>query len=135
MSKNPLPRSRTLTAAEIQDFSHVRDHLLDNVRLLRTNLIPPAAAGMTIGKFVLLRDDHIMRTSSTLLAHELVHVRQFAEMGAPRFLFTYLSEYVRNLWRCRNHHQAYLDISLEVEARAVANQWRTDLAKDTGTPE
>lgn len=88
---------------------------------------------MTIGRFVLLRDDHIERTGSTLLAHELVHVRQFAEMGAVRFLAAYLSSYFKNLKRTRNHRQAYLDIPLEQEARAVAAEWaakrKADMSK------
>ncbi len=83
---------------------------------------------MTLGRFVLLRGDQIERRSSTLLAHELVHVRQFAEMGAPRFLFAYVSAYLRNLRRTRNHRQAYLDIPLEQEARALAEKWQSNRA-------
>lgn len=116
-------RRRSLEKDEVDIFDHISNQVLDRVRLIRTNLLPPAADGMTIGRFVFLRDDHIERTGSTLLAHELVHVRQFAEMGAIRFITTYLSSYFSNLKRTRNHRQAYLDIPLEQEARAVAAQW------------
>ncbi len=124
----PTPtRRRTLTTAEVDDYDHLARGLLERVRLVRTNLLPPQADGLTIGRWVFLRGDRIQRSANTLLAHELVHVRQFAEMGAIAFLSTYVREYLVNLWRLRNHHQAYLAISLEVEARAVAAEWESRL--------
>ena len=118
------PRWRWLDPLEIEDFHHVTNEVLGRVRLIRTNLLPPAADGMTLGRFVFLRDDHITNTGSTLLAHELVHVRRFAEMGALRFFSAYLGAYFSNLRRLRNHRQAYLEIPLEQEARAVAADWK-----------
>jgi hypothetical protein len=116
-------RRRALDADEITTFDHIADPVLERVRLLRTNLLPPAADGMTIGRFVLLRGDRIDHRASALLAHELVHVRQFAEMGAFRFFSAYLGAYVKNLRATKNHRQAYLDIPLEQEARREASQW------------
>lgn len=120
----PGQRRRGLDHQEIQGFSHVADGVLERVRLVRTNLLPPAADGMTIGRFVFLRGDQIQRSGSSLIAHELVHVRQFAELGAFRFFAQYLSSYFKNLWRLRNHRQAYLAIPLEQEARAETERWR-----------
>ncbi len=117
------PRRRNLEVEEVGAFDHIADGLCERVRLIRTNLLPPAADGMTIGRFVLLRGDQIERRGSTLLAHELVHVRQFAEMGMPRFFVSYFGSYLKNLLRTRNHRQAYLDIPLEIEARREAGQW------------
>jgi len=123
----PTPaRRRKLDENEVRDFHHISQHLLGRVRLVRTNLIPPAADGMTLGRFVFLRGDHIAHTGSTLLAHELVHVRQFAEMGAARFVYAYVTSYLRNLRRTRSHRQAYLDIPLEREAREVAARWSAE---------
>lgn len=55
-----------------------------------------------------------------LVQHELVHVRQWQEMGPWRFLTRYLSDY----WRLRNRglgpQEAYEGISLEREAREIA---------------
>ena len=121
----PEQRRRVLDHNEIQGFSHVADGVLERVRLIRTNLLPPAADGMTIGRFVFLRDDNISKSGSSLIAHELVHVRQFAEMGAFRFFSAYLSAYFKNLWRLKNHRQAYLQIPLEQEARAETERWRS----------
>jgi len=119
-------RRRRLAIDEIETYKHVASGVLDRVRLVRTSFLPPAADGLTIGRFVFLRGDRITRSRSKLIAHELVHVRQFAELGAARFIGRYVSEYVRNLVRTRSHRQAYLDISLEVEARAEADRWAAE---------
>jgi hypothetical protein len=71
---------------------------------------------MTLGSTVLMRRDHL--GDERLLAHELVHVRQWRELGVPRFLWRYLSDYFRGRLRGLNHRDAYLAIPLEVEARA-----------------
>lgn len=120
---NSGPRRRVLEEDEVTAFDHISDGLCRRVRLIRTNLLPPAADGMTIGRFVLMRDGHIEHRASTLLAHELVHVRQFAEMGMPRFLAAYFGSYFKNLLKSKNHRQAYLDIPLEIEARKEAGSW------------
>lgn len=128
-SKNLQPttgkpaRRRSLEAEELSVFDHVADSVLEKVTLIRTNLLPPAADGMTVGRFVLLRGDQISRRGSKLMAHELVHVRQFSELGPVRFLVGYFGSYLKNLWRTRNHRQAYLDIPFEIEAREEADRW------------
>ncbi len=121
---NKPARRRTLEHEEIETFSHVASGVLGRVRLVRTNLLPPAADGMTVGRFVFLRGDRIDDRSSTLLAHELVHVRQFAELGAVKFFIVYLGSYLSNLIRLRNHREAYLAIPLEAEARREAAAWK-----------
>ena len=55
-----------------------------------------------------------------LLVHELVHVRQWGELGVIRFLWRYLSGYLGGRWKGLGHHAAYLAIPLEVEARVAA---------------
>ena len=53
---------------------------------------------------------------AALLAHELVHVRQWRELGVVGFLVRYVGAYLR--WRLRGygHWAAYRRIPLEVEA-------------------
>ncbi|MGI9605879.1 MAG: eCIS core domain-containing protein [Acidimicrobiales bacterium] len=116
-------RRRYLDPDEILHYGHVQPGLLGGVRLIRTNLLPRAADGMTLGRLVLLRHDHQSREPSTLLAHELVHVRQYAELGFVVFAVRYVWEYLRNLVRFRDHHKAYLAISFEEEARREAALW------------
>jgi hypothetical protein len=81
----------------------------------------PGAHGMTLGRHVLLVRGH--EGNQKLLAHELVHVRQFAEQGRLRFLASYLAAYLVNLVRLRRHRAAYLAIPAEEEARAEAAAW------------
>ncbi len=76
---------------------------------------------MTLGRAVLVRAGH--GDSELLMAHELVHVEQWARLGMVGFLGRYLGSYAMNLVRLRNHHAAYLAIPLEVEARDRARRW------------
>jgi hypothetical protein len=55
-----------------------------------------------------------------LLVHELIHVRQWAELGVMRFLWRYLTAYLHGRMKGMGHRSAYLAIPLEVEARAAA---------------
>ena len=60
------------------------------------------------------------RTSGTLLIHELVHVRQWLELRIVGFLWRYAAGYLRGRFSGLTHHEAYLGIELEVEARRLA---------------
>jgi hypothetical protein len=58
--------------------------------------------------------------AGTLLVHELVHVRQWHDLGVSRFLWRYLVAYLRGRFDGLGHRGAYLGIPLEVEARESA---------------
>lgn len=79
--------------------------------------------GVTLFRLVLV-DPEVLDARPERLArfvvHELVHVRQFSELGYVRFMARYLSEYWRGRQRGLNHRSAYLAINAEVEAREVA---------------
>lgn len=69
---------------------------------------------MTFGRFVLIREE---RTDDfELLAHELVHVRQWRELGVIRFLWNYLVPYFAGRLKGLSHWEAYEGIPLEIEA-------------------
>lgn len=55
-----------------------------------------------------------------LLFHELVHARQWKELGVARFGWRYLTEYLRGRLSGLNHQQAYHAISFEEEARRLS---------------
>jgi len=55
-----------------------------------------------------------------LLAHELMHVRQFRRYGVAAFLAKYFVEYLRARARGKPHSEAYRGISLEREAQEAA---------------
>lgn len=60
------------------------------------------------------------RRSGLLLVHELIHVRQWHELGVLRFLWRYLRAYIGGRLKRLGHRAAYLAIPLEVEARDAA---------------
>lgn len=82
--------------------------------------VPPGAAAMTLGRHILIRPRAV--GDERLLRHELVHVRQFRELGAVRFFGQYLAAYLRGRVRGYGHWDAYLRIPLEVEAEWVAQR-------------
>jgi hypothetical protein len=75
---------------------------------------------MTLGHTILVRREHA--GDEALLSHEMVHVRQWEELGVPRFLWRYLSSYLKGRLGGLSHHDAYEAIPLEVEARRVAGR-------------
>ena len=82
--------------------------------------VPPGAAAITLGPFVFVR--RARAGDAQLLAHELVHVRQWRELGVAGFLWRYVGGYLR--WRGRGygHWAAYRRIPLEVEAEWEARR-------------
>jgi hypothetical protein len=109
---------RRLDARERERFTHVPVRDLDRARLVRVAVLTSGIAGMTLGRWILLRRGH--EHDRDLIAHELVHVRQWRELGAVRFLVRYLGAYARGRWRGLRHHAAYEAIPLEAEARLVS---------------
>lgn len=55
--------------------------------------------------------------SVRLWKHEQAHFDQQKKLGLIKFLFLYAFEYVKNLFKYRNHWDAYWNITFEVEAR------------------
>jgi hypothetical protein len=68
-----------------------------------------------------------------LLAHELVHVRQYRELGTWRFRWAYLREYLAGRLRKEGHAAAYRNISFERAAREVEERVRRDFARPRRT--
>lgn len=101
----------------------VASDLALRVRVVRIPRLPGPYIGITLGHHVLVATDVRADGASALLAHELVHVRQWTELGVVGFLGRYLTGFTRALWRHRNWHAAYHDIGLEREARQGADTW------------
>lgn len=80
--------------------------------------VPPGADAITIGSVVVVRrraaGDH------RLLRHELVHVRQWRQLGYLGFLRRYLGAYLKHRLRGYPHWGAYRRIPLEIEADWLA---------------
>lgn len=54
-----------------------------------------------------------------LIAHELVHMRQWKTLGPVGFPRRYLTDYLRGRFNGLDHRSAYAAIPLEEEARAI----------------
>jgi hypothetical protein len=115
---------RRLTDAEVSAYGVILAAArARKVRVVGFPVLPPRATAMTVDTVILVRPQG--RDDAVLLAHELVHVRQWGELGVVGFLRRYVAAYVRNLVRLRRHHDAYLAIPLESQAREEARQWRS----------
>lgn len=80
-------------------------------------------AAMTLPWAIYIRQDVLGGDSlrlARLVSHELVHVRQWQQLGTSRFLIRYLADYLSGRRRGLNHNQSYLAISLEKEARDIS---------------
>lgn len=60
------------------------------------------------------------RELTALLKHEMVHARQWQELGWRRFLSSYVRQYLVGRVTGATHRNAYLAIAAEVEARSLA---------------
>ena len=89
-------------------------------RIVVVPWLTPGVAGMTLGRWILLRRGR--EDDLGLLSHELVHVRQWRERGAVRFLGGYLEAYVRGRRSGLDHGAAYAAIPAEVEARTLTGR-------------
>jgi hypothetical protein len=92
--------------------------LPNGVRVWIGGPVPPGADAITIGSLIVVRARSA--SSRELLAHELVHVRQWRGFGVVGFLHRYIGAYLR--WRLRGypHDGAYRRIPFEVEAYWLA---------------
>ena len=82
--------------------------------VLVIGIAAPGAGATTLGRFIFIRADRL--GDERLLRHEMVHVRQWRELGVPRFVWRYLTSYLT--WRLRgySHWPAYRRVPLEIEA-------------------
>jgi hypothetical protein len=95
--------------------------------------VAPGADATTLGSVILMR--RRAADDAELLAHELVHVRQWRELGFVGFLVRYLRAYLRARLMGYPHWGAYRRIPLEVEATWLARlEMLHPGTPDPGTP-
>ncbi len=84
-------------------------------------LWPAGTDALTVRRTILFHPDvEIEWTDENLkglLAHELVHIRQFRQFGFGSFVIRYTFDYLRGRIRGLGHSGAYAAIEFEVEAR------------------
>jgi hypothetical protein len=83
------------------------------------------AAAMTLGPCVFVRPDLfdavVAGQHAELVAHELIHVRQWRSVGVLGFLGGYVGDYLRLRLLGLGHDDAYRRIGYEWEAYAEAH--------------
>jgi hypothetical protein len=97
-------------------------------------LWPRWAAAMTLPWGIYLRPDQAdadPEALGRLIAHELVHARQWKTHGLVGFLGHYLTDYLRGRLRRLNHREAYRAISMETEARSFDSRATSGPASPT----
>jgi hypothetical protein len=80
-------------------------------------------AAMTLPWAIYVRPDVLTgnrQALARLLVHEMVHVRQWRQLGTIGFGRQYLGGYMSGRRKGLDHYQAYLAIPLESEAREIA---------------
>lgn len=123
VGSNTSGRVRQLTKAEIESYDHLPPELASRVWLIDVGYLPSRFQGMTLGRFILLADMAPPTGKDLLLAHELVHVRQWTELGVIGFGYRYLRDFFVGLGRHRRWRRAYRDIEAEREARRESETW------------
>ena len=114
---------RSLTDQEIDSYDVLPKYLARKVRVITVPSLPGGYQGMTIGFKVFLKPTIPDDGSSSLLAHELVHVRQWAEWGAVGFSQRYLRSFASGLLTHRRWMPAYRAIEAEYQARLETTDW------------
>lgn len=103
----------------------------DGYRVIIGAPVPPQADAVTLGRTILMRESR--QGDGGLLAHELVHVRQFRELGALGFLGRYVGAYLRLRLTGHRHMAAYRRIPLEVEASWLSRLHTVDELEPAAT--
>ena len=117
-----MARAEPLGKAAAARFDHLPPAMVAGAKVKLARRLPRQADAMTIGRTIYVRPGH--EQSQSLLAHELVHVRQWQQYGSLGFLRRYLWAYLRNLVALRDHMAAYRAIPFEAEAREEAAAWK-----------
>lgn len=74
-----------------------------------------SANAMAVYPFILLKYK-CQKQDEVLVNHEKIHLRQQLELFILPFYLLYLINYIFNLFKYKNHYQAYYNISFEQEA-------------------
>ncbi len=116
----------------ISEFSNVQIYSRRGSWLITNTLM---VDGITFGrhifvhpKFVWRDENKKLRIQEKLVAHELVHVLQYKNLGTFGFLKKYIADFwkifkQKDKWNSKTWFEAYLELPHEVEARKVASDF------------
>ncbi len=115
---------RSLNETELEAYDLVPREVAERARIYRVRLLPGGYSGMALGRRVFLAREVETDGTSQLMAHELVHVRQWHERGVIGFPSRYLASFIKNLIRLRKWNAAYEAIDVEQQASREAGEWK-----------
>ena len=115
---------RPLNPLELDSYRLIPRALAARARVYEIAALPGSYAGITLGRHVFLATNIRDDGESLLLAHELIHVRQWHEQGVIGFGRRYVWSFLRSILATRSWHVSYRAIPAEVEARREADRWR-----------
>lgn len=124
---------RPLNAVELDRYNLIPRALAKRTRVYEIPALPGSYAGITLGRHVFLATDVADDGTSLLLAHELVHVRQWHEQGVIGFGRRYVGSFLRTIPTTRSWSASYQGIPAEQEARAEAERWRSFTKRTAAT--
>lgn len=76
--------------------------------------LPFGVVGITLFPFIFIKKEY--KNDPVVLNHEAIHYVQQRNYCVIFFYFLYILDYLINLVRYRNHHEAYRNICFELEA-------------------
>ncbi len=123
---------RGLNDRELASYRHIPSALTERARVHEIPALPGRYLGITLGRHIFLATDVSDDGDSSLLAHELVHVRQWHEQGAVRFIVRYVGSFLGSLPSTRSWNRSYRAIPAEVEARSEATRWSRSRQAESG---
>lgn len=114
---------RPLNSIELDRYRLIPRALAARVRVYEISALPGSYVGITLGRHVFLATDVADDGKSLLLAHELVHVRQWHEQGVIGFGRRYVGSFLWSIPQTRSWNASYRAIPAECEARSQADIW------------
>jgi hypothetical protein len=103
----------------------------DGFRLWVGGPVPKGSDGITLGPLIIVRSG--CESSSYLIRHEHVHVRQWKRYGIVGFSARYLGSYAKGRLLRRGHKGAYRRIPFEIEADWIARRSISTAVRDQAT--
>ncbi len=77
--------------------------------------------GIVLGRRMFFKSEN---PSRILINHELIHQDQMDRHGVIGFYLIYIKDYVKNLFKYRDHKMAYYNIPFEAEAYRNQGRFR-----------
>ena len=108
---------REVPRTDLDKLSQV--YVPQDIRVFILPLVGLPYAGITVGKIVVIIDSiSSIKERECGIVHEMVHVRQYQELGYLTFFYYYGKDFLHH-YETKSWRDSYLSIYFETEAVAV----------------